>query len=186
MIGSPNFISIMDFGHSTATSISPQYLAGFIDGEGNLGIERINNGKAKSFRWLPSRVSRIYYRSPEHTIRIQVSNTNLDGLRAIQHDYGGSLTAMKAPNRPRNKQAFKLTWTSRRAEGLLSVVGPHLVLKRPQYGLILEFMKFRQKNKRLGGSNGRLDPSVIEIRDDFQRRLKELNRRGVRDGPPQV
>ena len=159
--------------------ISPEYLAGFIDGEGHLGIERINNGKPHLYRSSPQRAPKLYNRSPEHTIRVQVSNTNLEGLIAIQESYGGSLTVIKAPNRPRNKQGYKLTWNSRRAEEILKLAGPHLILKRPQYALLLEFLQFRQKNQRVGGSNGPLDPKVIEIRDEFYRRLKALNRRGV-------
>ena len=162
-----------------APALSLEYLAGFIDGEGSLGIERINNGKPKLYKWLPTGPPKLYYRSPEHTIRVQVSNTNLGGLKVIQEAYGGSLTAMKAPNRPRNKQAYKLTWNSRRAEKLLTLVGPYLVLKRPQYLLLMEFILHREKNRRVGGTNGRLDPRTIEVRDGFVRRLKDLNRRGV-------
>ena len=123
--------------------VSLDYLAGFIDGEGSLGIERINNGKPKLYRWLPTGPPRLYYRSPEHTIRVQVSNTNLDGLKAIQEVYGGSISAMKAPNRPKNKQGYRLTWNARRAEEILRLVGPRLILKRPQYLLLKEFMQYR-------------------------------------------
>jgi len=110
---------------------------------------------------------------------VQVSNTNLEGLKAIQESYGGSLAVMQAPNRPKNKVGYRLTWNSRRAEDILKLVGPYLILKRPQCKLLVEFMQSRQKNKRIGGSNGPLDPKVIEIRDEFHRRLKALNRRGI-------
>ncbi|HEY5538879.1 MAG TPA: hypothetical protein VIL58_04990, partial [Thermoplasmata archaeon] len=96
-------------------TISPEYLAGFIDGEGYLGILRIANGKPKAYQRSPAHPVKIYNRSPEHIIRIQVANTNLDGLKAIHESYGGSLKAMTAPNRPRNRQAYKITWNSRRA-----------------------------------------------------------------------
>jgi hypothetical protein len=167
----------------SSAEISAEYLAGFVDGEGHLGIERINNGKLKEYRRSPNHPSRWYNRSPEHTVRVQVSNTNLDGLKAIQRNFGGSLTVMKS-HRPRNKQAYKLTWNSRAAERILQLVGPYLVLKRQQYLLLLEFMRVRQKNMRMGGSNGPLDPVIIELRDDFHRRLKALNRRGVEDPRP--
>lgn len=156
---------------SPCQMVSPQYLAGFVDGEGHLGIERIANTSFRS-----------HYHSTEHVVRVHVANTNLEVLQAIQRDYGGSLVAMKAPNRPRNRQAWKLIWNSRKAEKLLRIVGPHLIVKRPQYLLILEFLATRQKNKRVGGSNGRLDPSEIAVRDGFHGRLKQLNHRGVRSG----
>ncbi len=163
------------------TIISPQYLAGFIDGEGYLGILRINNGKPRPFQRSPAHPPKLYNRSTEHIIRVQVSNTNLDGLKAIQQSYGGSLTAMKTPNRPRNKQAYKLTWNSRRAEEILKLVGPYLVLKRPQHALLKQFMECRKKNQRRGGSTGPLDPEVIDLRDEFHRRLKRLNQKGAPD-----
>ncbi len=114
-------------------------------------------------------------------MRVPVSNTNLAGLDAIRETFGGSLTRMKTHNRPNNRIAYQLTWNSRRGEGLLGLVGPPLVLKRPQYLLLLEFMQARRKNRRLGGSNGRLDPSEVELRDSFPQRLKNLNRKGPRE-----
>jgi hypothetical protein len=171
----------------TRERISPEYLAGFVDGEGTLGIERINNGKVRPYGITSNGAPRSWYHSPEHIVRVQVSNTNLAGLKSIQAVYGGSLTTMKSYNRPNSRVAYKLTWNSRRAEQLLKVVGPYLVLKRPQYLLLLEYMSARHLNRRLPGFHGRLDPTEIELRDSFQRQLKELNHRGRReteyDGP---
>ena len=147
-----------------------------------MGILRIANGKPKAYQRSPAHPVKIYNRSPEHIIRIQVANTNLDGLKAIHESYGGSLKAMTAPNRPRNRQAYKITWNSRRAERVLEIVGPYLILKRPQHRLLLEFLQLRQKNKRLGSTHGPLDPEVIAIRDDFHKRIKELNRKGPKPG----
>ncbi len=166
--------------------ISPEYLAGFVDGEGTLGIERINNGKTRPYGVTFGGTPRSWYHSPEHIVRVQVSNTNLAGLQAIQAVFGGTLTKMKSYNRPNNRVAYKLTWNSRRAERLLGIVGPHLVLKRPQYLLLLDYIGARHPNRRLPGFHGRLDPTEIALWDSFQRRLKELNHKGQRetdDGP---
>ena len=122
------------------------------------------------------------HRSPEHIVRVQVSNTNLEGLKTIQASFGGSLTPMSMPTRPNNRQAYKLTWNSRKAERILHLVEPYLILKQPQCQLLLEFIEQRQKNRRLGGSTGQLAPGVIAILDEFHRRLKELNRKGPREG----
>lgn len=166
---------------SARQPISPEYLAGFVDGEGTLGIERINNGKARPYGVTASGTPRSWYHSPEHVVRVQVSNTNLEGLEAIQAMFGGSLTKMKNYNRPNNRIAYKLTWNSRRAEQLLDVVGPYLVLKRPQYLLLLEYINARHQNRRLPGFHGRLDPSEIALRDSFHERLKALNHKGPRE-----
>lgn len=109
---------------SAPEAISPDYLAGFVDGEGTLGIERINNGKSRPYGVTSGGASRSWYHSPEHVVRVQVSNTNLAGLQAIQAVFGGSLTKMKSYDRPNNRVAYTLTWNSRRAERLLGIVGP--------------------------------------------------------------
>lgn len=166
---------------SEKPTISPEYLAGFIDGEGYLGILRIANGPRR-LRHSPEHPWKVYNRSPEHIVRVQVANTNLEGLRAIHAIYGGSLKPMSTPTRPKNRQAYKITWNSRKAERILHLVEPYLILKRPQCLLLLEFIGHRQKNRRLGGSTGHLDPDVVAVRDDFHRRLKELNRKGPREG----
>ena len=171
---------------SEKPTISPQYLAGFIDGEGYLGILRIANGKPHPYQRSPVHPVKMYNRSPEHIIRVQVANTNLDGLKAIHAVYGGSLKAMTTPNRPRSRQAYKITWNSSKAERILGIVGPYLILKRPHCCLLLDFLRHRQKNKRLGSSHGPLDPKEIAIRDDYHRRIKELNRKGPREGDAQA
>src|SRR5437879_13838039 len=89
---------------------------------------------------------------------------------------------MSTPTRPKNRQAYKLTWNSRKAERILHWGEPYLILKRPQCQLLFEFIEQRQKNRRLGGSTGQLAPGVIAIRDECHRRLKVRSRKGPREG----
>ena len=68
----------------------------------------------------------------------------------------------------------------------MAIVGPYLILKRPHYRLLLEFLQHRQKNRRVGSTHGPLDPEAIAVRDGFHKRIKELNRKGPREGDDQT
>src|SRR2546427_8507806 len=83
--------------------IPVQYLAGFVDGEGYLGLARIRRD----------------HRSPEYCLRLSVYNTNRRILEDIQRTTGGSMAVIDqrqggwkdsyAPLSP-NPAAAKLVW----------------------------------------------------------------------------
>jgi hypothetical protein len=91
--------------------MSPQYLAGIIDGEGHI-----------RFAW-----SNYKYRYP----RISVVNTHKPLLDAIAKHYGGSI---KVHTKANNERGWSQSWTwntaGANATKILALVMPYLIVKR--------------------------------------------------------
>lgn len=88
------------------------YLAGLLDGEGSIGID--NHGGIRT----PS-------------VRITLTNTNIDMLAELKTLWGGCLSA----RRKRNlywKPVSDLIWASKTTDFVLKAVLPYLRIKRKQ------------------------------------------------------
>jgi len=146
--------------------LSPEYLAGFVDGEGYLGVARI----------------RRRHRSPEYCLRMSVYNSDLKVLNDIREVYGGTLSSPGQRERAW-KPGYALIWTNAAAAKMISEIGPFLVVKANQAKALLAFDKRLQVVKRSRDRDGRLLPyssRELRARETFYKRLKWLNRRGVR------
>src|SRR3989442_719507 len=95
--------------------IPVQCLAGFVDGEGYLGLARI----------------RRHHRSPEYCLRLSIYNTNRMILEDIQRTTGGTMSVIgqrqagwKFPN------AF--IWPNPAAAKLIRKINPFLIVKPKQ------------------------------------------------------
>lgn len=89
-----------------------RYLAGFLDGEGSIGVERYNR----------------YGITTNYGIKISVTNTNRSVLDWIQSHYGGYMVASK-PKKLNHHVCFQLTLRHRKAYRLIKDVQPYLKLK---------------------------------------------------------
>jgi len=136
------------------------YLAGFIDGEGCIGIH--HRGKAKG-------------RKP--TVRVSITNTNKDILIWCQNFIGlGGTLKVHDKNRNSNwKTAYRLEYDCKKAEALLKMIVPYLRVKKEQALLAIEYRKYTIPN-------GRYRPEENEIRGDLFARVLELNTRGTQGG----
>jgi hypothetical protein len=104
--------------------ISPQYLAGFFDGEGSLRLQRGFSRRAP----LSIRAE------------VKITNTNRLILETIHAEYGGKIRVKHNPTRP----CYILYWSNmKHIKHLLSLLEPHLVLKRQLAVLMLEFLAKR-------------------------------------------
>ena len=111
-------------------SISPQYLAGFFDGEGSMRLQRGFSKRAP----LSIRAE------------VKITNTNRLLLEAIQAEYGGKIRTKHNPSRP----CYILYWSNMKdIKHLVSLLKPYLVLKRQLASLMLEFLDKRGGNTRI-------------------------------------
>ena len=159
--------TFQDPGRMDRRKPSAEYLAGLVDAEGALMIAK--------WRGLASW-------NPQYRARISISNTCRSVLEEVQRSYGGILT-----DQPRRKAAWKdayqLVWVGEMLKRLLSVLVPHLRLKREQAGVMLNFVR-HLKDTRQGrqGRNGRffaaLPDDVIVYREGLYRQMRNLNARG--------
>jgi hypothetical protein len=145
--------------------VPTEYLAGFVDGEGYLGLARIprRNG------------------AREYCIRVSIYNTHRPVMDEIRATWGGTISIV-ARNLPVWKPSYALIWTNAAAARLIRKVAPFLVAKSKQAEALIAFDERVQAGRRSRDSKGRLLPlSAVEIRarEDIYRRLKQLNRRGA-------
>lgn len=131
--------------------ITPQYIAGFFDGEGCICISKLSS------------------------LRCVLTNTNLPILKNIQKYLNlGKITQKKDIKTKRNKLCFQLVLWNRDAEIFLKNYKNKLIVKKDQVLIALEF----QKTIRLKGSYEakNLSQKVWIQRDKLNNRLKKAKK----------
>ena len=131
------------------TSISAEYLAGFIDGDGCITFK------------IPQRKSQLF---PQ----LSAGGTYEPILRDIKEQFGGSVSSYKAHD-PKNKDAWTWIVSSRKAYDMIYQLYPFLRIKRKQAELVMLWEKFRP---------GRGCPWDESIREVLLSSMRELNHRG--------
>lgn len=147
--------------------ISNEYAAGFFDGEGCVNLTVA--GKARRV-----------------VLRVMLVNTEPSILVAFHAQFGGVLPLPRV-SRKGWKPFGMLTLTGHAAAAFLSDIAPFVRVKAAQVALGLEFWDYNQRPKsdrcdyipRMGGSTGRLKPSVIVKEGEFKARMHGLNRKGA-------
>lgn len=137
--------------------MSPEYAAGFFDGEGAVGI-------SPSDRYL----------------RADISNTNREILEMFRERWSGSITVCK-PQKPQHKPVYHWRVKCGNAEVFLRDVLPFLVIKKERVEFALEIRAMG--GRRTGPVPGE---GLLQHEQDFRarqlemiERLREMNRRGV-------
>ncbi len=137
------------------SKLSPKYVAGFIDGEGCIRIDKYKPAK----------------RSTHYKLQVIVVNTNLEILLLLKEDFSGYI------HKHTHKGHVAYYWSlyGEAATTFIKKVKPYLVIKRTQAELALEF----QAKKTVGkpAPNRKLSKEELELRDAFYQRMKELNAR---------
>lgn len=155
--------------------ITSAYIAGFLDGEGNITILRRNQYNG--------------YRS--YGLHVGFTNLDVRPLLAIQDVYGGHLFEKKRKS-TKHRQAFELRVCQKAAvEKLLKEVLPHLLIKREQAELGIAFLKLGKVKMEVIGMyrnssvKGGLHPvskaaaGEQEAREEMKQNLMLLNKRGA-------
>ena len=142
--------------------VTPEYIAGFLDGEGSFCINT-GNRKAK-------RGGKKY---PYYKVCVQVTSTQREIMDILQARYGGSYSAAK-DQRPQNKPSWHWTVAHQQARKVVEEVLPHLILKKAQAQVLMEYF-----STILHRSPGKPLPSDIQRRrDELWGNLRRLNRVG--------
>jgi hypothetical protein len=142
------------------------YLAGFIDGEGCIGI-------------VTQRRSRHPDR-PNYVLRLTVSNTNPLPLRKFQAAHGGSLHLdMKQRGKDLWKPSGVWCLSDDRCATLLAQLLPYLIVKREQALLAIEFRTLMRNHKRMPREKRFLPKQVWDERAALKLQMNNLNRRGI-------
>lgn len=158
--------------------LSPEYVAGFFDGEGCVCISLRRGGAGQAY------------------LRCQITNTNKSILQEIQDDYGGTITKFK-PRSKKCKMRYNVTWQGPKAMRFLGRIAEHVVLKKKQVCLALDFCEFMftppedrlhwqnvPTSKQGPGLKGTIlafvrTPETVHKELGFKTRMNRLNKRGV-------
>ena len=146
------------------------WLAGFIDGEGYIGITFQRKKQTST-----SSASPLY-----HPFLIIV-NTNKDVLLYIKQLIGGGkLYILRKKNSHNNKKCyqFKLTKMDRLLR-LLEEIDPYLKIKNKQCEFLIAFLKRRMYIKPITGRGSRGITSFTDEDKEIYDNLLSLNKRGI-------
>ena len=144
------------------------WLAGFIDGEGYIGITF--QRKKETIRQSASRRYHPY---------LIITNSNQQILEEIKKIVGyGKVYTMCGRNK-NQKQAFQYKLTNMKMlDVVLRLISPHLCIKQQQCALLLDFINVR-KNAKIITGRGRRGCSSYTTEEEIYQKLRSLNRRGI-------
>ncbi len=128
------------------------YIAGFIDGEGCIGILK---RQRKNF-------------SPEYHIYVSVGQKDAQILDWLAKNYSGAIHHVKRDG----SYMWNLSYNN--AYNFLKQILPYLKYKKPQAQLALSF--YEQTDHRGKGMGGRLTQPEINRREELLLKLKSLKR----------
>jgi hypothetical protein len=176
----PGFAGGGAFPFIPKTEIGDKEIAGFMDGDGCIGIYRVKRRRSASWHYV---LALILSQSRYDKAKI---------LRFIQKKYGGSLHRINNPRTPnggRAQAAWQLRMTGWVALKLIVVIKPWLNVREKQAKLAEEFMAYRFENSgsaRRGQSfkTMRLLPEHLEFYEKCRIKMKWYNRRGINNKRP--
>lgn len=128
------------------------YLAGIVDGEGSVTIERVK--RKRGYQYVP---------------RVDVNNTCFELIQLLQKEFGGVIFNLKKGGF--GKPQLRLSWTGNSGKEILILVLSKLVVKRQQATL---YLTFPIKTKP---DTSHFSPEENLIRERIYKELKELNQR---------
>jgi hypothetical protein len=133
--------------------ISAEWLSGFFDGEGYIGVgfHKNNNG------W--------------YQLILSIINTDRFILETIKKDFGGLLHTIGRPYNPKWKICYRLTWHGKEAQGVAKKLLPFSKLKAGQLKLSLEF-----PTGKTGTTPNQIDK---QKREEIYLIMKQMNTRGI-------
>jgi hypothetical protein len=148
------------------TDLEKAWLAGFIDGEGCIGMQCLKAHGKK------------YY-----LVRIQITQTDLNVLRHVAGITGVNRLCQAKRYGPNQADAWRWDADMTDAERVLKDILPYLVRKREVALLAIEYIEFWKKNrppkKPRGKNQEPIDYSKFE---EYKARFHKLNSRG-KEGP---
>ncbi len=133
------------------------YVAGFIDGEGYLGIKRYNR--------YPDRPNY----SPTHSERVSVAGINEVAIRDFNKIVPGYMYFHK-PSKLSNRGYWSWEVTESKARIFIEKIYPYLKVKKPEADVLLQLSHHKLKTERR-----RLSEEDRDFRDSLWLKIKEIH-----------
>lgn len=143
--------------------IQKAYLAGIVDGEGCISINKTRN---KSVR----------HKHPYYQVRLRVAMTTYEPIQSIQTWCGGivSLTKRKGSRKP----IYEWLLLNDKAINVLKLIKPYLLLKQKQTEIVINFRDYYHTHSGYGRAETPIEVSIL--REEYFQQMKQLNKRGDR------
>lgn len=132
------------------------YMAGLIDGEGTIGIERRGGGPT--------------YKSTRYTLVVAIQMSDRPAIDHVARLFQRNIFVKTASGSMR-KNAYRVTWQSRLAMELLKPLVPYLILKRPQALVGIQFQEEQSADRRIGAV---LSDGAVARKEFHYRELRRL------------
>lgn len=136
------------------------YMAGIIDGEGTIGINKFGSSKRST---------------PGYSVRVGFGMTERKIAEMFSEKFGGSIMEERVRNRKVIYRWYKVGNTGTRE--ILETLLPYLIIKRNRAELALGFLD--GINTTGFQRNQGLPEAELQRRQDFYLRMKELNATGA-------
>lgn len=136
--------------------LSIEYVAGLLDGEGYIGIHKCKPQKR--------------HKSISHSLQVYITNTYLGVLIECQKQFGGSIRKRVSPFG--YKTLYDWIIATKAAAGFLSMVYPHLIIKRERARLAIEFDQTKSSQR-----GARLSKSELSLRESYYQAIHSLNQK---------
>ncbi len=130
------------------------YLAGIIDGEGTITIQKRRAGR-------PGCIPHVSIANTCHPLLVKCME--IGGV--VGH------ICRKKRSKPQHKESYVLHWRCNAALAIVSMVIPYLLVKKPQADLLLTW-------KQVVIPNGKYTPKQLSRRDALVAAIHRLNQRG--------
>lgn len=146
---------------SSHSATERAYLAGLIDGEGSIRIQRRGAAGGKTFR------------PGQYTAMVEMVNTDEQMIRWVQERWGGAVS--HTPANPAANRKAKWQWrvVADKVLPVLDDIFEFLRTKRQQAKLCRRFQRYAQVAGR------RRDEKVEALHATFHESLRVLNKRGL-------
>lgn len=170
-MNSPNHSPTIEIINSSKREKAYLWLAGFIDGEGYIGILR--QRKKENHRHSASLLYHPY---------LIISNNNLKVLQYIKRLIGYGYIHKKPNKEPNSRQQTSFQYKLARMDHLeaaLKTMQPFFRLKQKQCKLLLAFIDSRKNAKRISGRGSRGIASYSKKDEEIYQKLRILNKRGT-------
>jgi hypothetical protein len=132
------------------SKITPEWLAGFFDGEGCVCLQMSRNAMH---------------------LRINITQADEELLKAIEIKYGASYMYPK-PRKNQDGQVYEVGWTGRNCKAIIEVLDGRVVKKQSQIDLALQFLA------TMVGQGNRLTDEQVSERESLRQQMRDLNHAG--------
>lgn len=145
--------------NKTEKDVILSYYAGFIDGEGYIGIKkyiRKNKGSEKF--------------SPIYSEKVSVGGVNELSIKSFNDIMVGNIYYKKASNLTNQRGFWNWEVSDKKAREFLKMIYPYLRIKKLDADIVLALESIKDKNKRK-----RLSSKELELRENLYNLLKVLH-----------